>query len=128
MYTKVPQSNIPNQLILLSNQEGEGMCQEKIMWLNFPCYLQTIAKTVYCHLKHISRMKGLMSLPDLEKLIHAFIFSRLDYCNGIFTGLPKKSIRQLQLIQNTPALVLTKTKKSGSCHTSSQIFTLASSL
>jgi len=52
-----------------------------------------------------------MSQHDLEKLIHAFIFSRIDYCNGVFTGLPKKWIRQLQLIQNAAARVLTKTKK-----------------
>ena len=52
-----------------------------------------------------------MSQQDLEKLVHAFIFSRLDYCNGMFTGLTKKSIRQLQLIQNAAARVLTNTKK-----------------
>lgn len=30
-----------------------------------------------------------------------FIFSRLYYCNGVFAGLSKKYIRQLQLIQNS---------------------------
>uniref|UniRef100_A0A3B5LB03 C-type lectin domain-containing protein n=1 Tax=Xiphophorus couchianus TaxID=32473 RepID=A0A3B5LB03_9TELE len=52
-----------------------------------------------------------MSQPDLEKLIHAFIFSRIDYCNSVFTGLSNKSIKQLQLIQNAAAGVLTKTRK-----------------
>ena len=43
-----------------------------------------------------------MSLQDLEKRVHTFVLSRPDYyCNGVFTGLfKKKSIRQLQLIQN----------------------------
>lgn len=51
-----------------------------------------------------------MSQQDLEQLIHAFIFSRLDY-NTVFTGLPKKSIRQLQMVQNTADRVLTRTRK-----------------
>ncbi len=79
--------------------------------LNLWSHIKTITKSAYYHLKNISRIRGLMSQQDLEKLIHAFIFSRLDYCNSVLTGLPKKSIRQLQLIQNAAARVLTKTKK-----------------
>lgn len=79
--------------------------------LNFNSHMKMITKSAYYHLKNISRVRGLMSQQDLEKLVHAFIFSRLDYCNSIFTGLPKKSIRKLQLIQNAAARVLTKTKK-----------------
>lgn len=41
----------------------------------------------------------------------AFISSGLDYCYGLFTDLPKKSLR-LKLIQNyTIAQLLTRTKR-----------------
>uniref|UniRef100_A0A3B3CIL0 Reverse transcriptase domain-containing protein n=1 Tax=Oryzias melastigma TaxID=30732 RepID=A0A3B3CIL0_ORYME len=79
--------------------------------LNFDKHIKAVTKSAYYHLKNISRIKDLMSKQDLEKLVHAFIFSRLDYCNSVFTGLPKKSIRKLQLIQNSAARVLTRTKK-----------------
>lgn len=73
-------------------------------------HIKTITKSAYYHLKNTSRINGLMSQQDLEKLVRAFIFRWLDYRNGVFTGLPKKIIRQLQLIQNAAAWVLTKTK------------------
>ena len=52
-----------------------------------------------------------MSQQDLEKLVQAFVVSGLDYCNSVFTGLCKKSVRKLQLIQNAAARVLNKTKR-----------------
>ena len=53
-----------------------------------------------------------MSPKDLEKCVHAIITSRLDYCNGLLAGQPKKSVRQLQVVQNAVARILTKTKNS----------------
>jgi len=74
-------------------------------------HIKTISKSADYPLKNISRVRWLMSQQDLEKLVHASILSRLDYCNGAFTGLCKKSTRRWQSIQNAAARVLTKTRK-----------------
>ncbi len=77
--------------------------------LSFSSHVKAVTKSAYYHLKNIARIRGFVSSQDLEKLVHAFIISRGDYCNGL---LPKKTIRQLQLIQNTAARILTRTRKS----------------
>uniref|UniRef100_A0A3Q3LSB9 Reverse transcriptase domain-containing protein n=1 Tax=Mastacembelus armatus TaxID=205130 RepID=A0A3Q3LSB9_9TELE len=79
--------------------------------LNFNSHIKSITSSAFYHLKNIARIKGIMSKPDLERLIHAFISSRLDYCNGLFTGLSKRAVRQLQYIQNAAARVLTRNRK-----------------
>ncbi len=71
--------------------------------LSFSSHVKAVTKSAYYHLKNIARIRCFVSSQDLEKLVHAFITSRVDYCNGLLTGLPKKTIRQLQLIQNTAA-------------------------
>ncbi len=73
---------------------------------------KAVTKSAYYHLKNIARIRSFVCSQDLEKLVHAFITSRVDYCNGLLTGLPKKTIRQLQLIQNAAARILTRTRTS----------------
>ncbi|KAI2646420.1 Isochorismate synthase, chloroplastic [Labeo rohita] len=80
--------------------------------LSFNSHVKAVTKSAYYHLKNIARIRCFVSSQDLEKLVHAFITSRVDYCNGLLTGLPKKTIRQLQLIQNAAARILTRTRKS----------------
>lgn len=79
--------------------------------LNFNSHIKSITSAAFYHLKNIAKIKGIVSKPDLERLIHAFVSSRLDYCNGLLTGLSKRAVRQLQYIQNAAARVLTKTRK-----------------
>jgi len=68
--------------------------------LSFNSHVKAITKSAYYHLKNISRIRCFVSSQDSEKLVHAFTTSRVDYCNGLLTGLPKNNTRQLQLIQN----------------------------
>ncbi len=79
--------------------------------LSFSSHVKAVTKSAYYHLKNIARIRCFVSSQDLETLVHAFITSRVDYCNGLLTGLPKKTIRQLQLIQNAAARILTRTRK-----------------
>ena len=44
-------------------------------------------------------------------IIHAFVSSRLDYCNSLFTCLNKKELTRLQYVQNSAARLLTSTNR-----------------
>ena len=79
--------------------------------LSFNTHIKNITKSAFWHLRNIAKIKDFVCKQDLEKLIHAFITCRVDYCNTLLIGLPQRSLRQVQLIQNAAARILTKTKK-----------------
>ncbi len=53
----------------------------------------------------------MLSVSDAEKLVHAFMTSRLDYCIVLLGGCPGSSINKLQIVQNAAARVLTRSRK-----------------
>ncbi len=53
----------------------------------------------------------MFSVSDAEKLVHASMTSRLDYCNALLGGCPASSINKLQIVQNAAARVLTRSRK-----------------
>ena len=56
------------------------------------------------------RVRKYLSTQQNERLIHAFISSRLDYCNSLLYGLPICDIEKFQRIQNTAARLLVGAK------------------
>ena len=70
-----------------------------------------ICNAAFYHLRIIRRIKNYLSRDSLLTLIHAFITSRLDYCNGLLYGLPNSQIVKLQRVQKAAArLVLSLSK------------------
>ena len=80
--------------------------------LSFDNHIQHVCKTAFFHLRNISKLRPSLSLPDAEKLVHAFVSSRLDYCNALLFGISDSSIKKLQYIQNCAARVLKRVRKS----------------
>lgn len=54
---------------------------------------------------------GLLSQPELEMIIPAFVPSHLDFCNSLFICLSKSSLDHLQMVQNAAAKLLTRSSK-----------------
>lgn len=77
--------------------------------LNVNNHIKAVIRSAYCHLRTIWRIKRLVS--GSGKLDREFIFSRLDGCNGVFTGPCNETITRLQLTHDATARVLAKTER-----------------
>ena len=70
-----------------------------------------MVKASFFQLGLLAKVKPYLSQKDLEKVIHAFITSPLDYCNSLYVGIDQAELNRLQLVQNAAAHLLTGTKK-----------------
>jgi hypothetical protein len=75
-------------------------------------HISSVCKSAQYHLYNIGRIRKHLTKEATEQLVHAFITSKLDYCNALFCGLPAKQINRLQRLQNIAARIVTLTKTS----------------
>ena len=71
-----------------------------------------VCKRAYHQLHNIYRIRKYLTENATKSLVHAFITSRLDYCNGLLYGIPKHLQDRLQRVQNTAARLVTGTPRS----------------
>lgn len=77
----------------------------------FDKQINAVVKSSFFHLRLLATVKIFLSFKDLEKVIHACIFSRLEYCNSLYIGVSQKALLHLQAVQNAAARMLTGTRK-----------------
>ena len=76
--------------------------QEHIMVLTKSCSFQ---------LRQLVQVRRSLDKGTLECLVHAFVHSRLDYCNSLLYGVSNKSLSMLQSIQNRAARLVSGVTK-----------------
>uniref|UniRef100_H3AF67 Reverse transcriptase domain-containing protein n=1 Tax=Latimeria chalumnae TaxID=7897 RepID=H3AF67_LATCH len=68
--------------------------------------ISSVVSVGFFHLRNIKKLCPFLPHDSLATLMHAFVSSRIDYCNALYAGLPLKLIHRLQLIQNSAARVV----------------------
>jgi len=69
-------------------------------------HVKLLVSSCSFQLRRLRMIRRFLDRTTLETLVHAFINSRLDYCNSLFCGLSKKLMFQLQSIQNRDAKIV----------------------
>ena len=73
--------------------------------------INSVCKGAFYHLRNIARIRKFLTPKSTEILVHAFISSKLDYCNSLLYGVPKFQLQKLQHVQNAAARLITQSCK-----------------
>ena len=82
-------------------------------------HIDNLCKSCHFHLSNIQSIRHLLDIKTTESLIHAFVSSRLDFCNSLLFGISKSNISKLQKIQNRAARICLKVSRKSHISSSS---------
>ena len=71
--------------------------------LSMPTHISKLCSSAFFHLHNIRRIRKFLSPVETNSLVHAFVTSRVDYCNSLLYGLPASQLNKVQLVLNTAA-------------------------
>ena len=79
--------------------------------MTMEAHITNICNRAYRLLHCIAKAKQFLDRQSLECIIHAFITTRLDYCNAILCGASQGLKQKLQRVQNAAARILMNAKR-----------------
>ena len=69
-------------------------------------HVLSVCKSSFIHIRNLSRIKEFLDSSSLERLVHAFITTKLDYCNSLLCGAPSTLVNKRQRIQNISTRII----------------------
>ena len=79
--------------------------------LSLKTHVLNLVRTANFELRRIGSIRSLLTTEATATLVSAFILSRLDYCNSLFSGCPRSLILRLQKVQNNAARLILRISK-----------------
>jgi hypothetical protein len=74
-------------------------------------HVSKLCRSCYFQLRQLRQIRSSLTLDARKTLAHAFISSRLDYCNSLLYGVAEGLLSKLQSVQNAVARFVTGTGK-----------------
>ena len=74
-------------------------------------HVSNICATCFHWLRQLRRVLSSLDTESAATLVHAFVTSRVDYCNTLLASISKSTTDRLQRVLNAAASVVSKTRK-----------------
>mgnify|MGYP003487581444 FL=1 len=79
--------------------------------LSFTEHVDTVCKSSRFHINALRHIRNCVDLETAKDIASSIVGSRIDYCNSLLYGISNANQHKLQLLQNTLARVVTRTRK-----------------
>jgi len=74
-------------------------------------YISCVSSSCFHQLRQLRRIRRSLDKESAATLVHAFVTSRVDYCNAVFVAAPKTATDKLQRVLNAAARLISDTRK-----------------
>jgi hypothetical protein len=103
---------MPDNTILLPVKSARNLGIIFDSHLTFSNHISALTSSCFYHIRDLRRIRNCLSTETATLIATSLIHSKLDYCNSLFLNLPSCLINRLQLIQNSAARAIFRTKLS----------------
>jgi len=101
---------LPNATLQFTNNVNDlGVLLDS--QLTMADHISALSRSCFFQLLQVRSIKQSLTLEATKTLVHAFVSSRLDYCNGVLAGVSGQLLHRLQVIQNAAAHLVTGVRK-----------------
>jgi len=89
----------------------------RVLGVTFSCdlslekHVSNVCSTCFYWLRQLRRVRRSLDAESVLTLVHAFVTSRVDYCNAVLAGAPRYITDKLQRMLNAAARLVTGTRK-----------------
>ena len=75
-------------------------------------HVAALSRSCFFYTRQLKPIKQSLTPEAMKTLVYAFISTRIDYCNSVFTGISGQLLQRLQAIQNAAARLITGARRS----------------
>ena len=114
--TKQQLSKVDNIEISVGNVNIKPCSKVRNLGVIFDCnmtmeeHVNNVCKSSYFYIRLLGKLRKFLDKNTAAMLTHAFVTSRLDYCNSLLQGVSKSLIARLQHGFNSAARIVSRTK------------------